>query len=75
MRYLPFVIGAILILLGIRAIYTKTAVLYTFLLDLWSGDGDRYESSGLIAQLIGLAEIALGIYIMAHPPSFLLSLL
>lgn len=76
MQYFVFLIAIIIILAGIRTVFTRQATLH---INLWgSGSSDHRdgyatsvsEHTGFIAILIGLAEIAFGIGMLVRGPDF-----
>lgn len=74
MQYLPYIIGLIAIILGLKTIITRQATLN---IRLW-GNPNRQDSSGFttsehtgfMAILIGIGEIATGIAILAKGPHY-----
>lgn len=77
MQYFVFLIAIIIILAGIRTVFTRQATLH---INLWgSGSRDPHdnygtsvsEHSGFMAILIGLGEIATGIAILVEGPAYI----
>ena len=72
MQYLHYVLGAILIFIGIRAVYTqKVTIGFDFWeIDLIGGKDDLISTnhSGLIGMLIGIIIIAVGVTSVIKDP-------
>ena len=78
MHYLPYVFGIIIILVGIKNVFTQEA---TLTIQLWGNDstpphnrGSRgystSEHTGFIAVLIGIGQIAIGVAMLIKGPTF-----
>jgi hypothetical protein len=78
MHYLPYLFGVIIIIVGIRTVFTQEA---TLTIQLW-GNGSNgppnradngyttSEHTGFIAVLIGIAQIATGVTMLVKGPAF-----
>lgn len=79
MGFLPYILGTIAIIVGLRTVFTQEA---TLTIQLWGnssnnphdGGGQGYSTSehtGFIAVLIGIAQIAIGAALILEGPAFL----
>ena len=82
MSFLTFIIGVVVILVGLKTIVTQQV---TINIQLWgnssdtppNGSGRGYatsEQSGLVAILIGIVQIAIGVGLLVKGPEFLHSI-
>ena len=75
MQFIPYVFGAILVVVGIRAIVTREARIS---IQPWGSSADMPNDesgyvtahSGLIAILIGIGEVAFGLSVLLKGPAF-----
>ena len=79
MQYLPYIFGAIVILIGIKTVLTQEASLT---IQLWGNSSNipqhrgnsgysTSEHTGFIAVLIGIGQIAVGVGLLMKGPAFL----
>ena len=79
MQYLPYLFGVIVILIGIKTVFTQEATLN---IQLWGNSSNTPQSrgnsgystsehTGFIAVLIGVGQIAIGVGLLMKGPAFL----
>ncbi len=78
MHYLAYIFGTIIILVGIKTVFTQEA---TLTIQLWgnssngppnnsNGGYSTSEHTGFIAILIGIGQIAMGVLMLVKGPAF-----